>query len=97
MRKNIFLFNLILIMLITLNCNMAYAEPNESTEQNEEIENEPYKTLEELNALLREKETLLFELNLKLKTMQLTNSSEIRVAKKDIARIKTALNAKRRA
>lgn len=55
------------------------------------------KTLEELNTLLREKETLLFELNLKLKTMQLTNSSEIRVAKKDIARIKTALNAKRRA
>ena len=55
------------------------------------------KTLEELNTLLKEKETLLFELNLKLSTMQLTNSSEIRVAKKDIARIKTALNAKRRA
>ena len=55
------------------------------------------KTLEELNTLLKEKETLLFELNLKLRTMQLTNSSEIRVAKKDIARIKTALNAKRRA
>ena len=53
--------------------------------------------LEELNTLLKEKETLLFELNLKLRTMQLTNSSEIRVAKKDIARIKTALNAKRRA
>ncbi|CAM3610968.1 MULTISPECIES: 50S ribosomal protein L29 [Helicobacter] len=55
------------------------------------------KTIEELNALLKEKETFLFELNLKLRTMQLTNSSEIRVAKKDIARIKTALNAKRRA
>ncbi|MDE5926049.1 MAG: 50S ribosomal protein L29 [Helicobacter sp.] len=55
------------------------------------------KTIEELNTLLKEKETLLFELNLKLRTMQLTNSSEIRVAKKDIARIKTALNAKRRA
>ena len=55
------------------------------------------KTLEELNTLLKEKETLLFELNLKLRTMQLTNLSEIRVAKKDIARIKTALNAKRRA
>ena len=55
------------------------------------------KTLEELHTLLKEKETLLFELNLKLRTMQLTNSSEIRVAKKDIARIKTALNAKRRA
>ena len=55
------------------------------------------KTVEELNTLLKEKETLLFELNLKLRTMQLTNSSEIRVAKKDIARIKTALNVKRRA
>ncbi|EEO25373.1 50S ribosomal protein L29 [Helicobacter winghamensis] len=55
------------------------------------------KTIEELNTLLKEKETLLFELNLKLRTMQLTNSSEIRVAKKDIARIKTALNEKRRA
>ncbi len=55
------------------------------------------KTIEELNALLKEKETLLFELNLKLRTMQLTNSSEIRIAKKDIARIKTALNVKRRA
>lgn len=40
------------------------------------------KTIEELNTLLKEKETLLFELNLKLRTMQLTNSSEIRVAKK---------------
>lgn len=55
------------------------------------------KTIEELNTLLKEKGTLLFELNLKLRTMQLTNSSEIRVAKKDIARIKTALNEKRRA
>ena len=54
MRKNIFLFNLILIMLITLNCNMAYAEPNENPEQNEEIENEPYKTLEELKKELKE-------------------------------------------
>lgn len=50
----------------------------------------------ELLKLLKEKETLLFELRLKLKTMQLTNSNEIRVAKKDIARIKTALNSKRR-
>ena len=54
------------------------------------------KTVEELKFLLKEKEMLLFELNLKLKTMQLTNSSEIRVAKKDIARIKTALNEKGR-
>ncbi|WP_276950907.1 50S ribosomal protein L29 [Helicobacter rodentium] len=55
------------------------------------------KTIDELKDLLKDKETSLFELNLKLRTMQLTNSSEIRVAKKDIARIKTALNAKRRA
>ena len=54
MRKNIFLFNLILIILITLNCNMAYAEPSESTEQNEDIRNEPYKTLEELKKELKE-------------------------------------------
>lgn len=55
------------------------------------------KTIEELNTLLKEKKTLLFELNLKLRTMQLTNSSEIRVTRKDIARIKTALNERRRA
>ncbi len=53
------------------------------------------KTIEELNTLLKEKEMLLFELNLKLKTMQLTNSSEIRATRKDIARIKTALNERR--
>lgn len=50
----------------------------------------------ELLKLLKEKETLLFELKLKLKTMQLTNFNEIRVAKKDIARIKTAINSKNR-
>ncbi|MDA3966976.1 MULTISPECIES: 50S ribosomal protein L29 [Helicobacter] len=55
------------------------------------------KNIEELNSLLKEKESLMFELRLKLKTMQLTNSSEIRVVRKDIARIKTALNEKRRA
>lgn len=54
MRKNVFLFSLILIMLITLNCNMAYSEPNEGAEQNEEIKNEPYKTLEELKKELKE-------------------------------------------
>ena len=55
------------------------------------------KNIEELNSLLREKESLMFELRLKLKTMQLTNSTEIRVVRKDIARIKTALSEKRRA
>ena len=54
MKKNIFLFNLILIILITLKCNIAYAEPNESIEENEHIKNEPYKTLEELKKELKE-------------------------------------------
>jgi large subunit ribosomal protein L29 len=51
------------------------------------------KSLKELNELLKEKKLLLFELKAKLKTMQLTNTSEIRVVKKDIARIKTAITA----
>lgn len=51
------------------------------------------KSLEELNELLKEKKVLLFELKAKLKTMQLTNTSELRAAKKDIARIQTAITA----
>jgi len=51
------------------------------------------KTVEELNALLKEKKVLLFELKTKLKTMQLTNTSELRVVKKDIAKIQTAITA----
>jgi large subunit ribosomal protein L29 len=51
------------------------------------------KTLEELTALLKEKKVQLFELKLKLKTMQLTNTSEVSAAKKDIARIQTAITA----
>jgi large subunit ribosomal protein L29 len=51
------------------------------------------KTLEELKALLKEKKVSLFELKMKLKTMQLTNPNEIRAAKKDIARIQTAISA----
>ena len=54
MRKNIFLFNLILSMLIYLNYNMAYSEQKENTKQNEEIESQPYKTLEELKKELKE-------------------------------------------
>ena len=49
------------------------------------------KSLSELQALLKEKKVLLFELKAKLKTMQLTNTSELRVAKKDIAKIQTAM------
>ena len=51
------------------------------------------KSLNELQVLLKEKKVLLFELKAKLKTMQLTNSSELRVAKKDIAKIQTAMTA----
>ncbi|MEY3090724.1 MAG: hypothetical protein RL113_1040 [Pseudomonadota bacterium] len=49
----------------------------------------------ELRTMLKEKKLELFTLNAKQKTMQLTNTSELRVAKKDIARIQTALTAAR--
>ncbi|MBA1419632.1 MAG: 50S ribosomal protein L29 [Epsilonproteobacteria bacterium] len=49
----------------------------------------------ELTAMLKEKKLELFTLNAKQKTMQLTNTTELRVAKKDIARIQTALTAVR--
>lgn len=51
------------------------------------------KNLNELQVLLKEKKVLLFELKAKLKTMQLTNTSELRATKKDIARIQTAMTA----
>lgn len=51
------------------------------------------KNSEELNEMLKEKKVLLFELKTKLKTMQLTNTSELRDAKKDIAKIQTAITA----
>ena len=47
----------------------------------------------DLLSLLKEKKLELFTLNAKQKTMQLTNTSELRVAKKDIARIQTAITA----
>jgi large subunit ribosomal protein L29 len=53
------------------------------------------KSVAELTAMLKEKKLELFTLNAKQKTMQLTNTSELRVAKKDIARIQTALTAAR--
>ncbi len=53
------------------------------------------KNIKELQELLREKKTALFELKLKLKTMQLTNPSEIRGVRKEIARINTAISAKK--
>lgn len=52
------------------------------------------KDLNELNKMLKEKKAELFEMRLKLKTMQLTNSSQIAAVRKDIARINTAISAK---
>ena len=49
----------------------------------------------DLLEMLKEKKLELFTLKAKQKTMQLTNTSELRVAKKDIARIQTALTAVR--
>lgn len=49
----------------------------------------------ELQTLLKEKRGELFQLRVKLKTMQLTNSNEINALKKDIARIQTAITASR--
>ena len=51
------------------------------------------KTFDELKALLKKKKVYLFELKMKLKTMQLTNPNEIRAAKRDLARIQTAITA----
>ena len=53
------------------------------------------KDVKELQELLKEKKMLLFKLRAKLKTMQLTNPNEIREVRKDIARINTAISAKR--
>jgi len=51
------------------------------------------KEVAELNKLLKEKKLEVFTLKIKLKTMQLTNTAELRAAKKDVARIKTAIAA----
>jgi len=53
------------------------------------------KTEAELLEMLKEKKLELFTLKAKQKTMQLTNTTELRIAKKDIARIQTALTAAR--
>jgi len=54
------------------------------------------KSVSELEKLLKEKKLEVFTLKAKLKTMQLTNTSELKMAKKDVARIMTALNAVRK-
>ena len=53
------------------------------------------KTEAELLEALKEKKLEVFTLKAKQKTMQLTNTTELRTAKKDIARIQTALTAAR--
>lgn len=52
------------------------------------------KDIKELQSLLKEKKLKLFELRLQLKTMQLTDFSQISVVRKEIARINTAISAK---
>jgi large subunit ribosomal protein L29 len=49
------------------------------------------KNRQELLELLKEKKLELFTLKAKQRTMQLTNTSELRIVKKDIAKINTAL------
>ncbi|OHD97153.1 MAG: 50S ribosomal protein L29 [Sulfurimonas sp. RIFCSPHIGHO2_12_FULL_36_9] len=51
------------------------------------------KNIAELQAMLKEKKTQLFTLKIKKQMMQLQNTSELRIAKKDVARISTALSA----
>jgi large subunit ribosomal protein L29 len=53
------------------------------------------KSVEELNKELKEKKMALFTLRVKQKTMQLKNTHELRETKKDIARILTAIRAKK--
>jgi len=51
------------------------------------------KSAADLQAMLHDKKKEIFTLKIKQKMMQLQNTSELRVAKKDIARISTALSA----
>jgi large subunit ribosomal protein L29 len=55
------------------------------------------KSFEDLEALLKEKKTELFGLRMKKQLSQLQNVSEIRMVRKDIARINTAINAVKKA
>jgi large subunit ribosomal protein L29 len=55
------------------------------------------KSLEDLESLLKEKKTELFGLRMKKQLSQLQNVSEIRMVRKDIARINTAINAVKKA
>lgn len=52
------------------------------------------KELSELKTLLKEKKLELFESRIKLKTMQLKDTSQISKIKKEIAQINTAIGTK---
>ncbi len=54
------------------------------------------KDVKELRELLKEKKLELFTNKMKLKTMQLQDTSLLRKIKKDIARVNTAISAKNR-
>lgn len=51
------------------------------------------KTLAELQEMLKQRKTELFTLKIKKQMMQLQNTSELRVARRDVARISTAISA----
>ncbi|MBN2896282.1 MAG: 50S ribosomal protein L29 [Campylobacterales bacterium] len=51
------------------------------------------KSAADLQAMLKAKKTELFTMKIKQKMMQLTNTSELRAVKKEIARINTAISA----
>lgn len=51
------------------------------------------KTLSELETLLKEKKLELFNLRIKKQMSQLQNTAELRMVRKDIARINTAISA----
>ena len=55
------------------------------------------KSLKDLESLLKEKKTELFGLRMKKQLSQLQNVSEIRMVRKDIARINTAIKAVKKA
>lgn len=51
------------------------------------------KSLAQLQEMLKQRKSELFTLKIKRQMMQLQNTSELRIAKKDVARINTAINA----
>ena len=53
------------------------------------------KSLSELRELLHSKKQELFVMRVRLRTMQLTNTSQISATRKDIARISTLISQKK--